>query len=194
MSERSQCVFEKPDDILTTHDARTKSGPTTPCRHVGPHRIVPVFTYQYGQALLSTDQSRRLHFLPFLSLNTRPSVSQTHAKGYPSFLSSPLFFPFKAGRMFGTGCLAPRILERTHRPLYRPTYSGHTATYKPIQRSLTAIYIPYSPAAGTPPNKHFSPCSKALSVSVTGPVCVCVCVMMFTCTEFLLCLQQPTKC
>ena len=132
MSERSQSAFMlefakqhpdytrwqnevRPDDTLTTNDVRTKSeGSQTMSGHVGPHRIVSVFTHQCGQAFLSTDQSRRLHFLPFFSLNASPSVSQMHAKGCPSFFSSPLFFPFKPGRMFGTGCLEPRILEPTN--------------------------------------------------------------------------------
>lgn len=107
-------------------------------------------------------QSRRLHFLPFLSLNTRPRVSQMHAKGYPSFLSSPIFFPFKPGRMLQTysGHTAPLTY----------TCSGHTATYNLncglSQPSIDRIRLQRVHR----PTNAFHPVHIGLSV------CVCMCV------------------
>ena len=157
MSERSQarrhpddtrCQNEvRPDDALTTHDVRTKS---EGCQTMSTGRL----SFQH--------QSRRLHFLPFLSLNTRPRVSQMHAKGYPSFLSSPIFFPFKPGRMLQTysGHTAPLTY----------TYSGHTATYNLncglSQPSIDRIRLQRVHR----PTNAFHPVHIGLSV------CVCMCV------------------
>ena len=147
MSERSQarrhpddtrCQNEvRPDDTLTTHDVRTKSeGSQTMSGH------------HYGQAVLSTPISEiALPPIPF-SQHT-PTCSQMHAKGYPSFLSSPSFFHSNPAECLEQGAWPQKYLS----PLINSLVSSrfhiyiyhYTMTMSLFQRNISLYSIIYQP-------------------------------------------------